>query len=195
LISIIYPCYDRFDFTKRTLPQLAELQDVELIVISDGNSINYYRFLTTYADILIVHKEREGLRNSVIDGINAATGEYIQKIDNDILFPNIMNWFEFALEHIHDYPLLTPSMYTDPLPSTPLVETTTPNGIYFIKKPKTLPLKKLNTGTIFTAAQFHQQELNLQPMARSTKHFFIHLGDKIDKNDPYYRETGRVHSK
>lgn len=191
-ISIIYPCYDRFEFTKRTLPQLAELNEIELVVISDGNTPEYNSFLRECADVLIIHEEREGLRNSIIDGINASTSEYVQKIDNDVLFPNIVNWFSFTLEHVDEYSLITPSMYTDPLSPAPLLRTTTPNGIYFIKRPESLPSKTKDIGDIFSAAHFHQQELRLRPMARCTKHFFIHLGEKIDKSDPYYRETGRV---
>ena len=87
-VSIITPTYTR----PRWLPDAIEsalaqtYPDVELIVVNDGSTDNTEDILKPYMDrIVYIYKENSGQGDALNTGIEAATGEYIGRVDDDDL--------------------------------------------------------------------------------------------------------------
>lgn len=87
--SIITPTYNR----PRWLPDAIEsalaqtYPDVEIIVVNDGSTDNTEEILKPYMDrIVYIYKENGGQGSALNTGIEAATGEYIGRVDDDDLF-------------------------------------------------------------------------------------------------------------
>jgi len=87
--SIITPTYNR----PRWLPDAIEsvlaqtYSDIEIIVVNDGSTDNTEEILEPYMDrITYIYKENGGQGTALNAGIEAATGEYIGRVDDDDLF-------------------------------------------------------------------------------------------------------------
>ena len=89
-VSVIIPTYNR----PRWLPAAVEsvldqdYPDIELIVVNDGSSNeNVERALDPYRDrIVYIYQENAGQGAAVNAGIRAATGEFINRLDDDDVF-------------------------------------------------------------------------------------------------------------
>lgn len=103
--SIIIPVYNGGRFIERALNS-AFAQDAagfnfEVIVINDGSTDNTSEVLSNYAGriVLIERQQNRGLAYSVNEGIRAATGRYIIRLDADDEFaPNTLYLHKEFLE-------------------------------------------------------------------------------------------------
>lgn len=93
-LSIIILTYNKLDYTKNFIESLYKYtKDFELIIVDNGSTDGTVEYLKTKPEIkLILNKENQGFSKGNNQGIEAAEGEYIGFLNNDILlYPN---WFE-----------------------------------------------------------------------------------------------------
>ena len=100
MISIIIPCKDRAENTKRILNELIRQRkkypQTEIIVV-ENNSVEDMSFLDTY-DIICVHGTGKGDAYARNTGLDLCTGEYVAFIDNDDMIPPY--YLDVIYEHI-----------------------------------------------------------------------------------------------
>lgn len=90
-VSIIVPVYKVEKYLRRSMDSLVNqtLDGVEIICINDGSPDNCLSILKEYKEkysdknIVIIDKKNEGVWKGRVDGIKAATGEYIGFTDSD----------------------------------------------------------------------------------------------------------------
>lgn len=94
LVSIVLPVYNAASYLPQTLDSLARQthDDYELIAIDDGSSDESLSILESYraADdrIRIISRENRGISRTLNEGIEAAHGELIARMDaDDIAYP------------------------------------------------------------------------------------------------------------
>ena len=90
-ISVIIPTYYRNDLLPKAIESVAKqsYDPVELIVVDDSAEGHAEPVLEEYDDVIdkpIVHDENGGWAGAYTTGIEAATGEYIQLLDDDDYF-------------------------------------------------------------------------------------------------------------
>ncbi len=88
-VSIITPTYNRPRWLTEAIDSvLAQTYpDIEIIVVNDGSTDDTEQILEPYMDkIVYIYKENNGQGAAVNTGIEAATGEYICRVDDDDLF-------------------------------------------------------------------------------------------------------------
>lgn len=93
-LSIITLTYNKLEYTKKFIESLYRYtHDFELIIVDNGSNDGTVEYLKTLKNIkLILNKENAGYSRGNNQGIEAAQGEYIGFLNNDILlYPN---WFE-----------------------------------------------------------------------------------------------------
>lgn len=105
-VSLIVPCLNHFDYTKKCLASIyknTDMSDIELIVVDDGSSDETSLSLPEYLDYnykIIRHWPKNiGFGPSVNHGIRCATGDFIAVFNNDMLvgkkwLDNILDAFE-----------------------------------------------------------------------------------------------------
>jgi glycosyltransferase involved in cell wall biosynthesis len=63
--------------------------DVEVIIVNDGSTDQTERICRNYANIKIISQNNQGVANAINNGIFAASGKYIARLDaDDISYPN-----------------------------------------------------------------------------------------------------------
>lgn len=89
-LSIIIPCYRVEKYLRRCLDSLVSqsLEGTELVCVNDGSPDKCLSILKEYRErygdrIVVIDKENEGVWKARMDGIAAASGEYIGFIDPD----------------------------------------------------------------------------------------------------------------
>lgn len=92
-VSIIIPCLNHFDYTKKCLESLVQWTDLtnhEVIIINDGSTDETNTELIKYLDCnytLIRHWPTNlGFAKSVNDGIKVSKGRYLCICNNDFVF-------------------------------------------------------------------------------------------------------------
>ena len=92
MISIIVPCLNHYQVTKRCIESIAHhtRNKYELIIVDDGSSDETQEELSKiypvgYGTIQIRHNTNLGFSKSVNDGINAAKGKLIAVFNNDMI--------------------------------------------------------------------------------------------------------------
>lgn len=89
LISIIIPCYNLADYTRKCMDSILgqTYQDLEIIVIDDGSTDGTAEILEEYAGrdgrVVLIRQKNAGAGEAINAGIEAATGRYIAFVDND----------------------------------------------------------------------------------------------------------------
>lgn len=89
LISIIVPIYNQFDFLRRCVDSIINqtYQNLEIILVDDGSFDGSSELCDEYAEIdgriKVIHKSNGGLSSARNEGLNIASGEYIQFVDSD----------------------------------------------------------------------------------------------------------------
>lgn len=88
-VSILVPCYNVENYVRQCLDSVTDqtLTDMEIICINDGSTDNTPAILREYAArdcrIRIIDKPNSGYGDSMNNGIDAATGEYIGIVESD----------------------------------------------------------------------------------------------------------------
>lgn len=88
-VSIIVPIFNSEKNLKRCLDSIVgqTYQNIELILIDDGSTDNSGIICDLYAQqdqrVKVIHKQNTGVSDSRNEGINLASGEYIQFVDSD----------------------------------------------------------------------------------------------------------------
>jgi len=89
-LSVIIPVYNRTDTLKSAVESVLcqTYNNIEIIVVDDGSSINVQGTLLPYANLIkyIRHDENKGVSTARNTGIEASTGEYIALLDSDDLW-------------------------------------------------------------------------------------------------------------
>ena len=94
-VSIILPAYNAEKYIAKTLESLLTqtLKEIELICINDGSKDGTLKVLKEFEQnderIKIIDKKNEGVWKARMDGIKAATGQYIAFIDADDYVENV----------------------------------------------------------------------------------------------------------
>lgn len=84
-VSVIIPVYNQEDLIKRCLDSIPS--GVEIIVVDDKSTDNTVEVVKQYKNVkLIQNKENKGVGYTFNQGIDAATGDYIVRIDSDDYF-------------------------------------------------------------------------------------------------------------
>lgn len=105
-LSIIIPIFNSLKYIDECIGSLREIynkNEVEIILIDDGSydgtekKCDYYA--KKYKNIVVVHKENEGVSLARNDGIKISNGEYIMFVDSDDILQE--NW-NTALNEIKD---------------------------------------------------------------------------------------------
>ena len=103
-ISIIVPVYNVEKYIEKCLNSIINqtIKDIEIVVVIDGsldNSRNIvYEFAKKDSRIKIIDRENKGVYLSRIDGIKAATGDYLMFVDSDDVIKE--NMVEVLLKEI-----------------------------------------------------------------------------------------------
>ena len=88
-LSVIVPVYNTESYIEQCLDSLMNqtYKDFELIIIDDGSEDRSGEICDKYAlkykNIIVIHKENEGLIAARIEGLNKAAGQYIAFVDSD----------------------------------------------------------------------------------------------------------------
>ncbi|MCX8075004.1 MAG: glycosyltransferase family 2 protein [Clostridia bacterium] len=89
-LSIVVPVYNVEKYLRRCLDSLAKqtLEDIEIICVNDGSKDGCLEILKEYKSkygdkVVIIDKQNEGVWKGRLDGIKAASGEYITFTDSD----------------------------------------------------------------------------------------------------------------
>ena len=88
-VSIIIPVFNGEKYVERCLETVINqtLKNIEIIVVNDGSTDETLNILNEYQKkddrIHIINKKNEGLYRARLDGIRAATGEYVGFVDSD----------------------------------------------------------------------------------------------------------------
>ena len=94
-ISVILPAYNAEKYVSKTLESLLTqtLKETEFICVNDGSKDGTLKVLKEFEQnderIKIIDKKNEGVWKARIDGISAATGQYIAFIDADDYVENV----------------------------------------------------------------------------------------------------------
>lgn len=95
-VSIVMPIYNASDYLDKSLGGLVRqtLKNIEIICVNDGSKDNSLDIIKRYAyqdsRIKIIDKANSGYGNTMNEGINIATGEYIGILEPDDFCDNIM---------------------------------------------------------------------------------------------------------
>lgn len=102
-LSIIVVAYNHLDYTKKCIESLLKYTagiDFELIVVNNGSTDGTLEYFHTLRDVKIVDlKENRGTSGGINSGFEAATGEYVLFVSNDLLLtPNWANNLLYCIE-------------------------------------------------------------------------------------------------
>lgn len=99
-LSIVIPCFNSEVFLVNTLNMILEQdsQDIEVILIDDGSTDRTLEIAKNYEEsfhnLIIIHKNNEGVAIARNVGISRATGDYIYFLDSDDkIAKNTINYF------------------------------------------------------------------------------------------------------
>lgn len=87
-ISVIITCYNYEKYISKAIESVLD-QDLskkyyEIIVVNDGSTDNSLLEISKYEDrVIIINQENSGLEQSVNNGIEKASGDYILRLDAD----------------------------------------------------------------------------------------------------------------
>jgi len=112
-LSIFMPICLRPEYTKITLKSLADTtrhrKDIQYILVLDGDHTEETKdaiadFVGEFKDSTIVHEEQThfGIRATTVTGMELSKGQFIQKIDNDLLFSD--GWVEKMIKTLNKCP-------------------------------------------------------------------------------------------
>lgn len=106
-IAVLIPALARPEYTAMCLESVKQAQDYDnatFYFIDDGGNAEIFNAYSRAQDIVSIHSEPEGLRNSIIEFFRWVLKEgdfdYITKIDNDCLVPK--NWLNDLTKIIQD---------------------------------------------------------------------------------------------
>lgn len=96
-VSLIIPVYNIQNYIERCINSLLKqtFNNLELIFIDDGSKDNSGAILEDYkkrySNIIVVHKNNEGVLKARIDGMKISNGDYVGFIDgDDMVEPNMI---------------------------------------------------------------------------------------------------------
>lgn len=84
-LSIIIPYFETYELTERLLKNLTvnQNEEVEIILLDDGCNEERFDIYRRFNNVIIIHKENEGVAKTRNKGIELAKGKYIGFIDCD----------------------------------------------------------------------------------------------------------------
>lgn len=84
-LSIIIPYFETYELTERLLRNLTvnQNEEVEIILLDDGCNEERFDIYRRFNNVIIIHKENEGVAKTRNKGIELAKGKYIGFIDCD----------------------------------------------------------------------------------------------------------------
>ena len=88
-VSVIVPVYNTEKYLPRCIDSILTqtFTDFELILVNDGSTDNSGKICDEYAEkdsrIVVAHKENEGANAARKEGVNIASGEWINFVDSD----------------------------------------------------------------------------------------------------------------
>jgi len=109
VVSVIMSTYNEEEHVSEAIESILNqrFNDFEFIIINDGSVDKTYGIIKRYAEKdkrirIINHEKREGLANSLNDGIKIAKGKYIARMDaDDISLPErFQKQVEFMEKHL-----------------------------------------------------------------------------------------------
>ena len=125
ILTISIAAYNVEKFLNQVLDSLIEeqvLDDLEVLVISDGSTDNTVNIANTYVEkypdtFKVVEKENGGWGSTVNKGMELATGKYFKLLDGDDWFytENLPSFFEYLKSTEADMVLSAFGMYDDSL--------------------------------------------------------------------------------
>ncbi len=95
-ISIIIPFYNLEKYAGKTLESVfaQTYGNIEVVAVDDGSADGTGKILNEYAAhenrLRVIHKQNEGVSKARLDGVKAASGEYIGFVDGDDLIDSDM---------------------------------------------------------------------------------------------------------
>jgi GT2 family glycosyltransferase len=102
LVSIVIPAFNHLDLTRQCLDSIAENTDVphEVIVVDNASTDGTGAFLASRPVRVITNAENVGFQKAANQGIQAATGEYVCFLNNDIIV--LPGWLEPLLKCLRE---------------------------------------------------------------------------------------------
>jgi len=84
-VSVVMPVYNAADTVLRALDSLRAqtLQPLEIIVVNDGSTDGTLELLRRQHDIMLLDHSHRGIAAALNEGITAASGDYIARMDAD----------------------------------------------------------------------------------------------------------------
>lgn len=88
-VSVIIPVYNAQEYIRQCIESIINqsYENIEIILVDDGSPDECPAIIDEYAKkderIVVIHKENEGVSAARNDGLNSATGKYIQFVDSD----------------------------------------------------------------------------------------------------------------
>lgn len=88
-VSILVPCYNVEKYLRQCMNSIVNqtLKDIEIICINDGSTDDSLNILQEYAQkddrVIIINKANSGYGDSMNQGLEKATGEYIGIVESD----------------------------------------------------------------------------------------------------------------
>ena len=144
MIDVLVPCYKRPEYTKQCLEYLernTKYPNVTFFLVDDGSQDATLKYFEKFnlPKRIFSHKHNTGLRDVIIDFLNASKADYICKIDNDVLVPK--EWLT-KLVHVYEstnVDVLSPNVMPSDAASKGLdvggyFETRTIGGLWFMDK-------------------------------------------------------------
>lgn len=106
-ISIVVPIYNLQEEIERSVKSIQRqtYKNIEIILVNDGSTDNSWEIVCSLADkdnrIISINKENEGVTSARLEGVKAATGEFIGFVDGDDEIETDM--YELLLKNAKQY--------------------------------------------------------------------------------------------
>ena len=87
LVSVVLPVYNAEEYISEALKSILNqtYDNLEVVVVNDGSTDHSLHVIRSLADkrVKIISRENRGLVASLNEGIDAASGDYIARMDAD----------------------------------------------------------------------------------------------------------------
>lgn len=104
MISIIIPAYNQHELTEQCIASVCRhTKDMEIVLVDNGSTPRYSE---TGADITIRNEENLGFPKAVNQGIEAANGEIIVLLNNDVIVTR--DWAKRLVDHLRQFAIIAP---------------------------------------------------------------------------------------
>jgi GT2 family glycosyltransferase len=104
MISIIIPAYNQHELTEQCLASVCRhTKDMEVVLVDNGSTP---RYSDTGSDITIRNEENLGFPKAVNQGIQAANGEIIVLLNNDVIVTR--DWLTLLAGSLYKFDIISP---------------------------------------------------------------------------------------